>query len=65
MKKIVVLGCGLVGRVMAEDLSKSHNVTSVDISSKNLDKLQASNITKKSLDVSDVKVLKNLFKEFD
>ena len=47
MKKIVVLGCGLVGRVMAEDLSKSHNVTSVDISSKNLDKLQASNITKK------------------
>ena len=65
MKKIVVLGCGLVGRVMAEDLSKSHNVTSVDISSKNLDKLQASNITKKSLDVSDVKVLQNLIKDFD
>ena len=65
MKKIVVLGCGLVGRVMAEDLSKSHNVTSVDISSKNLDKLQASNITKKSLDVSDVKVLQNLIKDYD
>ena len=65
MKKIFVLGCGLVGRVMAEDLSKSHNVTSVDISSKNLDKLQASNITKKSLDVSDVKVLQNLIKDYD
>ena len=40
MKKIVVLGCGLVGRVMAEDLSKTHTVTSVDISQKNLDNLK-------------------------
>ena len=38
MKKIVVLGCGLVGRVMAEDLSKDHEVTSVDISKQNLEK---------------------------
>ena len=36
MKKIVVLGCGLVGRVIAEDLSKKFDVTSVDFSQKNL-----------------------------
>ena len=41
MNNIVVLGCGLVGRVMAEDLSKDHNVTSVDISKENLDKIKS------------------------
>ena len=44
MKKIVVLGCGLVGRVMAEDLSKDHEVTSVDISKQNLEKLTAPDV---------------------
>ena len=39
MSEIVVLGAGLVGGVMAKDLSKEHNVTSVDISQNNLDKL--------------------------
>ena len=53
MKKIVVLGCGLVGRVMAQDLSAQHDVTSVDISAKNLEKITSKNITKKCLDVSD------------
>ena len=40
MKKIIVLGAGLVGGVMAEDLSKDHDVTSVDISKKNLNNLR-------------------------
>ena len=44
MNNIVVLGCGLVGRVMAEDLSKDHNVTSVDISKENLDKIKSEKI---------------------
>ena len=39
MANIIVLGAGLVGGVMATDLSKQHQVTSVDISQKNLDKL--------------------------
>ena len=39
MARIVVLGAGLVGSVMAEDLSLQHEVTSVDISKDNLDKL--------------------------
>ena len=40
MANIIVLGAGLVGGVMAKDLAKQHNVTSVDISQKNLDKLE-------------------------
>ena len=35
---------GLVGRVMAQDLSHRHKVTSVDISKENLDKLGSSNV---------------------
>ena len=46
MKNIVVLGCGLVGRVMAEDLSQNHNVTSVDISQDNLDKIRSKKVDK-------------------
>ena len=34
MKKIIVLGAGLVGGEMAVDLSKKHMVSSVDISKK-------------------------------
>ena len=43
MANIVVLGAGLVGGVMAKDLSKHHKVTSIDISKKNLDKLEGIN----------------------
>jgi saccharopine dehydrogenase-like NADP-dependent oxidoreductase len=65
MKKIIVLGAGLVGGVMAEDLSKDHDVTSVDISKKNLNNLKSKNIKKICLDVSESESLKNLIKEFD
>ena len=65
MKKIIVLGAGLVGGVMAEDLSKNHKVTSVDISQKNLDKLKSNNIKKICLDISKSKSLKNVIKDFD
>ena len=65
MKKIIVLGAGLVGGVMAEDLSKNHQVTSVDISQKNLDKLKSNNIKKICLDISKSKSLKNVIKDFD
>ena len=65
MKKIIVLGAGLVGGVMAEDLSKNHEVTSVDISQKNLDKLKSNNIKKICLDTSKSKSLKNVIKDFD
>ena len=37
MAKIIVLGSGLVGSVMAKDLSNQHDVTVADISNKSLE----------------------------
>lgn len=63
MAKIIVLGSGLVGGVMATDLSKHHEVTSIDILQKNLDKLAG--IHTICADVSDTSTLQNLIKDFD
>jgi len=63
MAKIVVLGAGLVGGVMAKDLSKNHEVTSIDISQKNLDKLEE--IRTICADISDKNTLQGLIKDFD
>jgi lysine 6-dehydrogenase len=41
MKKIIVLGAGLVGKAIAIDLSKSHEVTSIDLNANNLGKLKS------------------------
>ncbi len=65
MKKIIVLGSGLVGSVMAIDLAKKHEVTSVDISKKNLDKIHSEKINKICADVLEKDVLENLIKDFD
>ena len=46
MKKIIVLGSGLVGSVIAKDLSEQYEVTSVDLSKKNLDKIKSDKINK-------------------
>ena len=63
MANIIVLGAGLVGGVMAIDLAKKHNVTSVDISQKNLDKLN--NIKTICADISNTTTLQNLFFDYD
>ena len=63
MANIIVLGAGLVGGVMAKDLAKKHNVTSVDISQKKLDKLGKINTI--CTDVSDTQKLQNMIKDFD
>ncbi len=41
--KIAVLGAGMVGRAIAQDLSKKHAVTSFDISQDNLELLKGGN----------------------
>lgn len=64
MKKIVVLGAGLVGGVMAQDLAKDHQVTTIDISQDNLDKLD-SNISKICADISDTSILHKYIKDCD
>lgn len=52
MKKILVLGGGMVGSVMAADLSKSYDVTAVDLNTSLLQKLQNEyEITVKELNV--------------
>ena len=51
MKKIIVLGSGLVGGTIATDLAENHEVTSVDISSKNLEKINSSKINKICTDI--------------
>lgn len=43
MKKIIVLGAGMVGSAMAIDLAKKHNVTVADLSDKALEKLKQKN----------------------
>jgi len=63
MANIIVLGAGLVGGVIAKDLAEEHNVTSVDISQKKLDKLRG--ITTICADVSDTNTLHKLIKDFD
>ena len=63
MANIIVLGAGLVGGVIAKDLANNHQVTSVDISRKNLDKLNG--INKICADVSKKETLQNLIKDFD
>ena len=60
MANIVVLGAGLVGGVMAKDLSKHHKVTSIDISKKNLYKLEGINTI--CADISDSNTLQGLIK---
>ena len=65
MRKIIVLGAGLVGRVMTEDLAKDHEVTSIDISQKNLDNINAENIKKICADISDSESLKKHIKDCD
>jgi saccharopine dehydrogenase-like NADP-dependent oxidoreductase len=64
MANIIVLGSGLVGSVIAKDLSIKHSVSVVDISKKNLN-LLTKNIKTYCLDVSQKDVLENLVKDYD
>jgi len=63
MANIVILGAGLVGGVMAKDLAKQHNVTSVDLSQKKLDKL--SSIKTICADISDTETLHKIIVDTD
>lgn len=64
-KKIVVLGAGLVGKAIAIDLSKTFDVTSVDINEDALGELQKKGISTQRLDFSDLNKLSQLIAPFD
>lgn len=66
MKKIIVLGAGMVGSAIAIDLSKKYDVTSVDFNKEPLDKLSKNyKIKTAQADVTKEEELAKLIKEFD
>lgn len=65
MKKIVVLGAGLVGKAIAADLAQSFDVTAVDISEQALAEVSKHNIKTLQLDLSDTKKLSQVVAPFD
>jgi len=52
VKKIVLLGSGMVGRVMAADLCREFEVTAVDVNPANLDKLKGTGVKRLRADIS-------------
>ena len=65
MKKVVVLGAGLVGKAMAIDLAKKYDVTSVDINETALSDLSHQGIKTHKADISNKTVLSALVQPFD
>ena len=66
MKKLIVLGCGLVGSKIAIDLSADFSVTVADINQEALENLQGKidvQVLKK--DLSDPDLVRQLVKDFD
>ena len=64
-KKIAVLGAGLVGKAIAIDLSKSFEVTSLDISESSFKELQSYGINTRMLDVTNHQQLQSYISSFD
>ena len=65
MAKIIILGAGLVGSVMAKDLAKAHEVCSVDLNQKALEPLSEAGIKTLCTDVSNNDTLQKIIKEYD
>ncbi len=65
-KKMIVLGAGLVGGAIAIELSKQHEVLSVDIDASALQKLSASHgIQTRQANLSDASVVRSLVQDYD
>ena len=66
MKKILVLGCGMVGRAIVKDMAKDYAVNVMDISKENLSKLKNREGVKKiRADATDLKTLKRYSNDCD
>ena len=66
MKKIIVLGAGMVGSAIAIDLSKDFDVTSIDRSREALDHLSRKhNVKTIQFDISQSEELKDIIKDSD
>lgn len=64
---IAVLGTGMIGRAIALDLAKEHDVTAFDLSKENLEELEKRSTVVKtaSADLADYKSYTDLLKTFD
>ena len=60
MKKVIVLGAGLVGKEMAIDLSGKFDVTAVDINEDALDRISRQGVKTQRLDFTNEETLKNI-----
>ncbi len=65
MKKVIVLGAGLVGKAMAIDLAKNFDVTSVDINEQALAEIGSKEIKTLTLDFTHTELLKKAIQPFD
>jgi len=66
MKKIIVLGCGRVGKAMCIDLALKQTITVVDISKENLESLSDNeNVKTIQLDLSNTEELRKVLNDFD
>jgi lysine 6-dehydrogenase len=65
MKKVIVLGAGLVGRTIAAELSADYQVTSVDSNQERLKSLSAKNINTLVADLSYSSELNKIISDFD
>ena len=65
MKKIVVLGAGLVGKTIALDLSKNYDVTSADVNENTLEMVKSQGIKTRRIDFNDADALRSLLAPAD
>jgi saccharopine dehydrogenase-like NADP-dependent oxidoreductase len=65
MKKIIVLGCGLVGRAIALDLSNDYDVTSCDYDEFKLNNVKPYNINTLIADLSDFRTIAKIIEPYD
>jgi len=65
MAKIGIVGAGMVGSVIAEDLAARHDVTSADLSAPALERLAKKGIKTQKLDSRDAAALKAFVAPFD
>lgn len=65
MKKVIILGAGLIGSTMASDLAKNYLVTAADSSFHRLKTLSAKNINTVVSDLASEKNIKQIIAEYD
>ena len=65
MAKIGIVGAGMVGSVIAQDLAARHDVTSADLSAPALERLAKKGIKTRQLDSRDSKALAEFSRPFD